>query len=87
MPRHILEEDWSEYDNRKITDKKDAGFFSCEESWEVDYLTKKIRKNINRADWEIRQAIADCCKSVTGNKPRKEFVECVMTKLKRPPRA
>lgn len=43
MPQSILNEDWSEYDNKK---KKhvDARYFSCEESWEREYLTRKIRR-------------------------------------------
>jgi hypothetical protein len=81
MPDKILKEDWSDYDNRK---KKweDRFFFSCEESWEVDYLVTKIKKIYPlKTDTAIRAAITSCCKEITGNKPRKEFVYCVITKL------
>ena len=33
----ILNEDWSEYDDRKKKGQ-DSHFFSCEEDWEVEYL-------------------------------------------------
>lgn len=81
MPQRILNEDWSEYDNKK---KKwqDRFFFSCEESWEVDYLVAKIRKVYPlKSEASIRAAISSCCSSMTGNKPRDKFVQCVMSKL------
>lgn len=80
MPQRVLNEDWSEYDNRK---KKwqDRFFFSCEESWEVDYLVKQIRKHKSSSEQQIRNAISSCCKIVPAPRPRKAFVECVMSKL------
>jgi hypothetical protein len=79
--RTILEDDWSEYDDRKKK-KGDANFFACTESWEVDYLVNKIKKHHPEiSESRIREAISECCKTVTGNKPRKEFVECVMDRL------
>ncbi|GAA4204905.1 hypothetical protein GCM10022289_23590 [Pedobacter jeongneungensis] len=81
MPQRILNEDWNEYDNRKIRDKRDAKFFSCEEKWEVDYLVAKIKKHKSNPEQEIRNAIAACCKTVSAPRPRKQFVECVMSKL------
>jgi len=82
MPHRVLAEDWTDYDNKKIRDKRDANFFSCEEDWEVEYLVRKIRKyKPNKTDLEIRQAIAHCCRAIPGNKPRKSFVECVMDRL------
>lgn len=77
----ILDEDWSDYDNPKKK-KGDAKFFSCDEDWEVDYLVKKILKHYpNIGEDKIRAAIAQCCKSVPGNKPRDKFVACVMDRL------
>lgn len=81
MPQRILNEDWKDYDDRKIRGREDAAFFSCEEPWEVDYLVKKIRKYKNNSETEIRNAIAACCKTVPAPRPRKAFVECVMSKL------
>lgn len=80
MPHRVLNEDWSQYDNRK---KKweDRFFFSCEESWEVDYLVNKIKKYKPFTELQIRNAIAACCKIVPAPRPRKTFVECVMSKL------
>ena len=81
MPQRVLNEDWEDYDNRKIRGRQDSAFFSCEEPWEVEYLVKKILKFHPNSEAKIRQAISTCCKEVPGNKPRKRFVECVMSKL------
>jgi len=79
--RKILEEDWSEYDDRKKK-KTDAKDFACTEDWERDYLMDKIRKNHPDLSIEkIKTAIEQCCKSVAPPRPRKEFVECVTKRL------
>jgi hypothetical protein len=82
MHRRVLNEDWSEYDNRKIRDGRDLAFFSCEESWEVDFLIRQIRKHKPQvSDADVKSAISYCCRSIPGNKPRNAFVECVMDRL------
>jgi hypothetical protein len=81
MPQRILNEDWEDYDNRKIRDSRDSRYFSCEEPWEVDYLVKKIKKHKGNSEQEIKNAIASCCKTIAAPRPRKTFVECVMSKL------
>lgn len=81
MPQRVLNEDWSDYDNRKKR-YVDRFFFSCEESWEVDYLVRKIQKYMtHRTELQIRQAITTCCKEVPAPRPREKFVRCVMGKL------
>jgi len=82
MPAKVLNEDWSEYDNKK---KKatDANFFACTESWEVDYLVRVIKKAYPvYSDTAIRGAISACCIQVGGNHPRDKFVACVMQRLR-----
>ena len=82
MPNRNLNEDWEDYDNRKIRDRRDRAFFSCEEPWEVDYLVKVIRKHKPfTSEATIRQAISACCNIVSGPRPRREFVTCVMNRL------
>jgi len=77
----ILEDDWSDYDNLKKT-KVDAYFFSCNESWEVDYLVRKIKKHHpGISEQTIRSAISNCCDRDMGNNPREKFVGCVMDRL------
>jgi hypothetical protein len=77
MPHRILNEDWSDYDNRKKIE--DRLFFSCEEAWEVDYLLDKIRKYVpHKTDAEIRQAILSCCTEIPAPRPRNTFVTCLM---------
>jgi len=81
MAQRILNVDWEDYDNRKIRDSRDSRYFSCEEPWEVDYLVKKIKKHKGSTEQEIKNAIASYCKTVAAPRPRKTFVECVMSKL------
>lgn len=81
MPDKILNENWSDYDNKK---KKweDRSFFSCEESWEVDYLVSKIRKIYpSKSESAVRAAITSCCKEISAPRPREKYVRCVMSKL------
>lgn len=80
--KKILEEDWSEYDDRKIRDKRDSKDFACTEVWEVDYLKDKIKKHYPKlSDADILAAIKACCSTIGSPHPRKKFVECVATRL------
>lgn len=82
MPQRVLNEDWEDYDNRKIRDQRDGRYFSCDEPWEVDYLIRKIRKYKPLiSDQTILSAIQSCCRTTAAPRPRKSFVECVMSKL------
>lgn len=74
-------EDWKDYDDKK---KKvgDARYFACTETWEVDYLAKKIKKAyIWLSEEKIKNAIQTCCRTVAAPHPRKTFVQCVLAKL------
>lgn len=83
MPDKVLNEDWEDYDNRMIRDGRDGSKFSCDEQWEVNYLVSKIMKTHQSIPvLEIRHAIAQCCSTIGAPRPRKEFVECVMRRLK-----
>jgi len=76
MPDKILNDNWSEYDNKK---KKweDRFFFSCEESWEVDYLVSKISKIYPlKSEVAIRSAISSCCKEIPAPRPEENL--CVV---------
>jgi hypothetical protein len=81
MPEKILNDNWSDYDNRKKR-YVDRLFFSCEETWEVDYLVSKIKKIYpSKSEAAIRSAITSCCKEIPPNRPRDKFVRCVMSKI------
>lgn len=83
MPQVILNDNWSDYDDRK---KKgiDARFFSCEEPWERAYLLRKIRKhNPGYSEEAINRAINTCCTEIPAPRPRTTFVTCVMQRLRR----
>lgn len=83
MPlNEILNEDWAEYDNRKIRDGRDGKFFACTEKWEVEYLKNKIKKHYSeKNEIAIALAITQCCNSISSPHPRKAFVECVLKRL------
>ena len=82
MPHWVQTSDWSDYDSRKIA-YDDRFNFSCEETWEVDYLVNKIRNfNRDKPETAIRQAIESCGKEIRSPRPRSVFVMAVMEKLK-----
>lgn len=83
MPHQVLNEDWSEYDNRKIRDGRDRSKVSCEEIWEVNYLVSKLKKHFPyKTETAIREAIQSCCQTVPAPRPREKFVDCVTNKLR-----
>ena len=82
MSIKLVLEDWSDYDNRKIRDRRDSKDFACTERWEVDYLKNKIKKHHpHLSESLIVNAIATCCREIGSPHPRKPFVECVAKRL------
>lgn len=84
MPLNELlqEENWKEYDNKKIRDSRDRKFFACSESWEVEYLKNLIKSKHSRfSEVQILNAIKNCCETNKAPHPRREFTECVLKKL------
>jgi hypothetical protein len=82
MAHKVLQEDWQDYDNKKIRDGRDGSKFSCEEPWEVDYLVEKLKKHYPyKTESSIREAIRECCKTVPAPRLREKFVECVTARL------
>jgi hypothetical protein len=78
----ILDESWSDYDDRKKRGGSDHRNFACTESWEVDYLVDKIRKrHPHLTSEQIKAAISVCCKETKAPHPRPEFVRCVLKRL------
>lgn len=78
----ILSENWSDYDNKKIRDNRDSRYFACEEKWEVDYLINQIKKHYPfHSNEQILNAIQSCCRTIPAPRPRRTFVECVISKL------
>jgi len=84
MPHWVLTSDWSDYEGRKKK-YEERFYFSCEEAWEVDYLTGKISKfNRELPEAEIKEAIASCCKKLKAPRSRAVFVIAVMQELRTP---
>ena len=78
----ILNENWDDYDNKKIRDKRDSVFFACTEQWEVEYLVSKIKKHFpHHSEATIRNAIVSCCRTIDSPHPRQKLVQCVVSKL------
>lgn len=78
----LQEENWTEYDNKKIRDNRDRKFFACSEPWEVDYLKKLIKRLHPRfSEEQIVTAIRNCCMTIQAPHPRRTFTECVLRRL------
>jgi hypothetical protein len=79
----ILNENWEDYNDRKVRDHHDPELFNCNETWEVDFLVSKIRRVYRHFSEElIINAIKVCCNNVNNSRPRKDFVNCVMMRLR-----
>ena len=79
----ILNDNWEDYNNRKIRENHDPAMFSCSENWEVDFLAAMIRRVYRHFSEElIKNAIKMCCTNVKDTRPRKDFVNCVMMRLR-----
>jgi hypothetical protein len=82
MANTVLADDWSDYDDRKKRGGNDRNNFSCQESWEREYLVKKIRKAYPQYSEErIKEAIQKCCEAGTS-RLLTAFVECVIRRLR-----
>lgn len=82
MSLELILESWANDDNKDIRGPRDANFFSCDEQYEKDYLADVLEEHYPDLDrGTIEVAIMLCCGIVAGNKPRAEFVECVLNRL------
>ncbi len=78
----ILNENWSDYDDRKMKSGSDSQNFAVTEEWEISYLVNKLVRYypfIQQAT--IRTAIQLCASSTPPPHPRNEFIECVANRL------
>lgn len=76
----ILNEDWSQIDNRKPLEYR--GHVSCDEVDEVEHLISVFKKHYpTKSEKEIIFAIAAGWRSAGGLKPRTQFIQSVTTKL------
>ena len=79
----ILLEEWTAYNERKAREGSDALQFDCRAAWETEFLVKKIRQVYSHhMEDDIRNAVDMCCKHATGPRPRKDFLACVMMRLR-----
>jgi len=82
MPQRLLDENWSDYENKKRRGT-DPFFFSCEDEWEMVYLLNKVRKYFPfETDTTIRRAIESTCREIPRPRPRDKFVTTVFSKLR-----
>jgi hypothetical protein len=81
MHNQIINDDWSEYSSKK--EPNTANIFICENTWEIDFLSKLIKKHHPEfKEEDIMNAIRVCCRPSEISKSREEFVECVMSNLR-----
>ncbi len=82
MLHKLLAEEWMDYDNRKIRDGRDASKISCDETWELDYIIKKLQKHYpQKTEFEIRSAMSTCCSLLKAPRNRTDFMQCVTSRL------
>ena len=82
MAHPILLEDWTSYDNRKISEENDKSKFSCSAHWEVEYLADKLRKYYPlKTRQGIMQSITHCCSKISAPHQRERFIECVIRRF------
>jgi len=78
----ILNEDWSDYNDKKAKCGSDPNFFSGNELWEVEYLKDKIKKHHQfLSEMFIKRSIIECGEDLKSPYPRTKFIECVACKL------
>lgn len=79
----ILNENWADYEDRKIREHSDPGTFACREKWEADFLAAKIRRvYAHFSEEQVKNAIKACCNNTFDDRPRRDFVNCVMMRLR-----
>jgi hypothetical protein len=82
MAHPVIDEDWSDYDDRKIKEQKNSSKFSCEDRWEIEYLADKLKKHYPQKSHKlILQAISNCCLKSGAPHTREVFIECVTSNL------
>ena len=83
--QQLMLQRWDEYDWKKKEMKEDPDFFSCNEAWEIFYLTNKIqelREDLTKE--EIVELIGKCCISETKPLKRVEFLSRIIKELENP---
>ncbi|MBL7700395.1 MAG: hypothetical protein JNK79_19675 [Chitinophagaceae bacterium] len=79
----ILNENWDDYNSRKIREHGNPDDFAFTEKWEVDFLIGKIRRVYTHFSEDlIKNAIKACSNNAQFPRPRKDFVNCVMMRLR-----
>lgn len=75
-------QNWKEYDQRKTVSGSDPRFFNCLDSWEIEFLIKKIQHIYTFIpDNMIKKAITKACAEDTLRKDREKFVSAVLEHL------
>ena len=78
----ILKENWQDYNDRKIRENHDPEVFSCKENWEIDFLVTKIRRLYRHFSEDLIKNAINACSRANDQRPRKDFVNCVMMRLR-----
>ena len=74
--------DWSEYDLYKSAENDLSGGFLTEDSWEVNFLIKKIKTHYpDLKQQPIVDAIYSCGRAISKPRQRRFFIQCVLIRL------
>ena len=75
-------EDWSDYENRKLSAGLGVHEFNCGEIWEVHYLVDRIKRVYpGHPGLHIQKAIFTCCQKRPVSHQRNVFVKTVLNTL------
>lgn len=75
----VLNQDWQDYDEKKITQGIDPKNISCMVGWEVDYIVNKINSTLKHYSIRnCRRAVNIACMATYTPAPRAKFLEQVM---------
>ena len=78
---NIINDDWTDYETRKPK-ATERHFVNCENSWELYYLIKKIRRyHPYLSTDELKVAIMESCRQISKPRPRVLFIQAVLRKF------
>src|SRR5437764_94757 len=73
---------WEVYNRKKVNTGTASRYFLCNDNWEIDFLTSKIKTVYPWIhEMNIREAIKKSCNDLQPKYPRKKFVSAVLKKL------
>jgi len=77
-----LEGSWEAYDNRKIANGQDPGYFTPEDVWELNYLVDMILTSRPHLDHlTVMLSVREGMRRTMAPRPRQYFIDMVMSSI------